>query len=109
MVFKITGNVSPGDKLNIKLSTEQKPYENVVPTSAVKSDAKGKFVLVVQEKSTPLGTRYYAKRVDVTVSDNDDLNSAITGDFNENNRYVILTSNKPVSDGDRQDWQNHLD
>lgn len=101
LVFKITGNVSPGDKLEIKLSTEQKNYENVVPTSAVKTDAKGKFVLVVQEKSTPLGTRYYAKRVDVTVSDNDDLNSAITGDFNENNRYVILTSNKPVSDGDQ--------
>ena len=100
LVFSITGNVSPGDSLKIKLSTEQKPYENVVPTSAVKSDSKGKFVLVIQEKSTPLGTRYYAKRVDVTVSDNDDLNSAITGDFNENNRYVILTSNKPVSDGD---------
>ena len=101
LVFSITGNVSPGDSLKIKLSTEQKPYENVVPTSAVKSDSKGKFVLVIQEKSTPLGTRYYAKRVDVTVSDNDDLNSAITGDFNENNRYVILTSNKPVSDGDQ--------
>ena len=70
-----------------------------MPNSAIRSDANGSFLLVVEAKNSPLGNRYYAKRVDVTVLASDDLNSAVSGDLGYGD-FVITTSNMPVKNGD---------
>ena len=54
---------------------------------------------MVTSKSTPLGNRYTATRVDVQVLAEDDTNAAVSG-LSSNNDYVITTSSKPLEAGE---------
>ena len=45
----------------------------------IREDSNGKFILIIESKSTPLGNRYYARRVDVDVITSDDTKSVVTG------------------------------
>ncbi|MBE6561642.1 MAG: HlyD family efflux transporter periplasmic adaptor subunit [Ruminococcaceae bacterium] len=97
IVLDVTGDINPGTSLTFTLGSKNSSYECVVPNSAVREDANGKFVLVVTAKSTPLGNRYSAKRVDVDVLASDETNSAISGPVS--GEYVITNSNSPISSG----------
>lgn len=55
-------------------------------------------MLIVESKSSPLGTRYYATRYDVQVLASDDTQTAISGGF-YGYESVITTSTKPVEAG----------
>lgn len=97
--FDVTGSsLQEGQALNISLGQRSAEYEYVVPNSAVREDNNGKFILIVEFKSSPLGNRYIASRVDVEVLASDDNNTAISaGLFGY--EYVITTSTKPVEAG----------
>lgn len=97
LVFKVEGEVSDGQNLNISIGQKSANYDYIVPNSAIREDNNGKFILTVTQKSSPLGNRYYAERVDVEVLGSDDTKSAITGDLNWD--YVITTATKPVEAG----------
>ena len=97
LVFKVEGEVSDGQNLNISIGQKSANYDYIVPNSAIREDNNGKFILIVTQKSSPLGHRYYAERVDVEVLGSDDTKSAITGDLNWD--YVITTATKPVEAG----------
>ncbi|NLF79974.1 MAG: RND transporter, partial [Clostridia bacterium] len=75
-------------------------YQLIVPNSAMRSDSNGDFILIVEAKSTPLGTRYIARRTDVQVLDKDDTNTAVSGGL-AGWEYVITTSSKPLNPGDQ--------
>lgn len=96
--FSIKGDVSPGQNLQISMGSKGQRYECIVPNSAIRQDNNGKFVLVVSSKSSPLGNRYIAERVDVEVLASDDTSSAISGDIFRGD-YVITTSAKPIEAG----------
>ena len=72
----------------------------VVPNSAIKTGTTSKFVLAVKSKSSPLGNRYIATKVDVDVVASDDNYSAITAAL-DGDEFVITTSNKPVKAGEQ--------
>ena len=97
--FDVTGSsLQEGQALNISLGQRSAEYEYVVPNSAVREDNNGKFILIVESNSSPLGNRYIASRVDVEVLASDDNNTAISaGLFGY--EYVITTSTKPVEAG----------
>lgn len=97
LVFKVEGSVSDGQSLSISIGQKSANYDAIVPNSAVREDNNGKFVLVVSQKSSPLGNRYYAERVDVEVLASDDTKSAVSGELGY--AYVITTSTKPVEAG----------
>ncbi len=99
--FQITGkDVAVGETLDLSVGEHSGNYDSVVPTSAVREDSKGKFVLVVNSKSTPLGNRYKIKKAYVTVIQSDDTNSAVTGDVYQG-QYVVTTATSPLDDGMR--------
>ena len=98
LVFQVEGDVSNGQSLSISIGQKSANYDIIVPNSAVREDSNGKFVLIVTQKSSPLGNRYYAERVDVEVLASDDTQSAITGDMSSW-EYIITTSTKPVEAG----------
>ncbi|RKM57052.1 HlyD family efflux transporter periplasmic adaptor subunit [Butyrivibrio sp. X503] len=101
LTFKIeSSEVQPGQSLALTIGERSKDYDMIVPKSAIKSDSNGKFVLTVTSKSSPLGNRYIATRVDVNVEAEDDKNAAITGSL-EGSEYVITTSTKPVKAGEQ--------
>ena len=99
--FEITSSsVTAGDSVQLQLAESTKSYDLVVPNSAVRTDANGKFVLVLQTRQSPLGNRYVAMREDVKVLAKDDSNTAISGAIGAYT-FVITTSNKSVKSGDQ--------
>lgn len=98
--IKVTGDVAEGTELNFSIGDKSNSFNMVVPNGAIREDNNGKFILIIRQKSSPLGNRYYAKRVDVEVVASDDANSAITGAL-EGYEYVITTSTKAIKPGDQ--------
>lgn len=100
LVFSVTGDVDSGSYLDLSIPCGSGNYDAIVPKSAVYSDSEGSFVLTVASKSSPLGNRYFARRVPVEVTVSDELSSAVSGDI-RNGDYVIIAASKPVSPGDQ--------
>ena len=92
IICEMKGDVSVGE--------QSSNYDTIVPTSAIREDSNGKFILIIESKSTPLGNRYYARRVDVDVITSDDTKSAVTGAL-EGYEYVITTTTKPIKENEQ--------
>ncbi len=86
--------------MNFAIGERNSSYNLIVPNGAVREDKNGKFILIIRQKSSPLGNRYFAKRVDVEIAASDDVNSAVTGEL-EGYEYVITTSTKSIKAGDQ--------
>ena len=99
LVFRVTGDIEAGASLTLSIGQRSANYDAIIPKSALREDTNGSFVLVVTSKSTPLGNRYTATRVDVQVLAEDDTNAAVSG-LSSNNDYVITTSSKPLEAGE---------
>lgn len=100
VVFEVEGEgLSNGQTLNLTVGNRTGNYDMVVPNSAIKEDTNGKYVLRVLSKSTPLGNRYIAEKVEVTVLAEDDTNTAISGNLDNYGEYIITTATKPIDDG----------
>jgi multidrug efflux pump subunit AcrA (membrane-fusion protein) len=99
LVFDLTGDVTEGTSLSISVGERSAQYDTIVPNSAIRSDSNGDFILTVVSKSSPLGNRYIATRVDIEKVASDDTNTAVSGAVNPND-YVITTSSKPVNNKD---------
>lgn len=97
VVITVTGDVSEGQTLNFSIGDRSQSYESVLPKTALREDKEGKFVLVVESKSTPLGVRYKAVRYNVEVVASDDTKCAVSGLYG--NESIITTSTSPISDG----------
>ena len=99
LTFDIVGDeVTPGQTLNVSVGQKSANYDLIVPNSAIREDSNGKFILIVESKSSPLGNRYVATRVDVEVLASDDTQSAISGGL-YGYEFVITTSTQPVEAG----------
>ena len=98
LTFNVSGSVVAGQTFSVSVGQQSANYDLVVPNSAIREDNNGKFILIVESRSTPLGNRYSASRVDVEVLASDDTKSAISGAL-YGYEYVITTSTKPVDAG----------
>ena len=99
LVFRVTGDIEAGANISLSIGQRSANYDAIIPKSALREDTNGSFVLVVTSKSTPLGNRYTATRVDVQVLAEDDTSAAVSG-LSSNNDYVITTSSKPLEAGE---------
>ncbi|MCM1529113.1 MAG: hypothetical protein NC093_03855 [Alistipes sp.] len=100
LVFSVTGDIDSGTYVDLSIPCGSGSYDTIVPKSAVYSDNQGSFVLVVESKSSPLGNRYYARRVPVEVIVSDEMSSAVQGSFSSGD-YIITASSKPVKPNDQ--------
>lgn len=100
IICEMKGDVSVGDSYTLSIGEQSSNYDTIVPTSAIREDSNGKFILIIESKSTPLGNRYYARRVDVDVITSDDIKSAVTGAL-EGYEYVITTTTKPIKENEQ--------
>ena len=96
-MFTLTGDISSGQNVTLSVGEKSANYDAIVPNSALRTDTNGTFVLVVMARSSPLGNRDIATRVDVQVLAQDDTTAAVSGlSFGD---YVITTSSKPLEAG----------
>ena len=98
--FTITGDVTSGDQLSLSIGERSQNYDLIVPKSALRTDSNGTYVLLMEQKASALGNRYYATRVDVEVIASDDTQSAVSGGLSSGD-FVITSSSKPVEAGDQ--------
>lgn len=101
ITFAIEGDAVAGQNIKVELGDAASQFDKVVPRSAVNKDSSGAFVYVVRAKSTPLGNRYLAEKVAVTVVAEDDTQCAVSGDFGDSADYIITASSKPFLPGDQ--------
>lgn len=96
--FSVTGDVTPGQTLQLAMGSKGQNYEIIVPNSAIREDNNGKFILAVTAKSSPLGNRYMAKRVGIEVLASDDVSSAVSGEL-YGGEFIITAATKPIESG----------
>lgn len=97
LVFSLTGDIQAGQNVTLSIGQKSANYDALIPLSALREDANGKFVYVLESKSSPLGSRYIATRVTVQELARDDQSAAVSGISAGD--FVITTSNKPVEAG----------
>jgi len=100
VTVEILGEVTVGEQISLSIPLSSAQFSTIVPRSAVMQDTTGHHVYVLRSRASPLGTRYTAVRVDVTVEAEDDNRVAIRGDisFGES---IIVRSSAPLADRDR--------
>ncbi len=100
LTFSVAGDsVMVGQNLNISVGQRNQEYDCIIPKSALRQDINGDYVLIVESKSTPLGNRYIARRVDIQILAQDDNQAAVSGALNTWQDYVITTASGPVEPG----------
>ena len=88
-----------GEQVTLTIPISAARYEFIVPRSAVAQDADGHHVFLLVARASPLGTRYTARRVDVTIEAEDETHMAIRGDLDRWSN-VIIRSSAALSDRD---------
>lgn len=96
--FTMEETVKAGEGITLSVEKSNAEYDMVIAEEAIREDRNGTFVYVVEAKSSPLGNRYRAVRVSVTVVASDGIRAAITGGIT-NADFIITTASGPVSNG----------
>lgn len=74
-------------------------YDLCIPMSALRQDSDGYFVYVMETTQTLMGIDKRVVRRDIYIENTDGRYAAVSGDISSNDQ-VILSSSKPLSDGD---------
>ena len=74
-------------------------YDLCVPMSALRQDSDGYFVFVMETTQTLMGIDKRVVRRDIYIENTDGRYAAVSGNISSNDQ-VILSSSKPLSDGD---------
>ncbi|MGN0631148.1 MAG: biotin/lipoyl-binding protein [Ruminococcus sp.] len=100
LLFTVSGDVTAGQSLTIKLNESSQNYEFTVPSRAVSEDSGGTFILAVETQKTSLGTCYTARRIDIAVLADDGTTAAVEGELSRDT-YIISTGTNMIRNGDR--------
>ena len=77
----------------------QSDYDLCIPMSALRQDSDGYFVFVMETTQTLMGIDKRVVRRDIYIENTDGRYAAVSGNISSNDQ-VILSSSKPLSDGD---------
>ena len=103
LTFDLEGpDLMEGGNISLAVGNNSSNYDLVVPKSALNQDNKVDFILTLEAKSVPFGTRYIAKRVDISqILATDDSNAAIEADLDPWGVYVITNATQPIKPGEQ--------
>lgn len=91
-------NLKGGEVVEVYIKKPIGSYKYLVPRQALRTDEKGKFVFILEERQGPLGKEYYVVRNGVTEGDSDNNNVGIFSGLMGGERIVVRSS-KPISEG----------
>ncbi len=103
LVFELEGDdLYEGGSISLAVGESNSRYDLTIPKSALGKDNKGDYILVLVPKQVPFGTRYIAKRVEVTsILATDDSRAAIEAEVDSWGTYVITNATRPVNPGEQ--------
>lgn len=94
---------STGTSITLSLNNRSKDYQCIVPLSSIHEESGETFVYSIKTKSSPLGERYIAVKVPVTILAKDDTNAAIDpsalGQYGSS--VITETNDKSFKSGDQ--------
>lgn len=93
--------LSIGDTATLTITKQSESYPLTLPASAVRMDNNKSFVLVIEEEETVLGVQLEARRVDVTVEDQNGRYAAVSSEVLSENSRVITFCEDYIKAGDR--------
>lgn len=97
-----SGNLALGANVQLSFTQKSQPYSCCVPLSALRLDSRNQtFVLVVQEVSSVMGTELQAKKVNVTVLEQNETMAALAEGTLGSKDKVIVGSDKTIDIGSR--------
>ena len=98
VTLNLEGSLTAGQTIAMSISSRTQNYDLVVPSSAIHDGNNGKYILVIESKSSPLGNRYFANKYDVEELASDDTQTAISAGL-MGYEYVVTTASKPIEPG----------
>ncbi len=90
-----------GSTAEMKIQKKTKEYSCVLPIEALRSEEDQLFVLVPEKRDTVLGNELVASKVYVEVLEKSDRMAAISDSSSLSGQSVIISSEKPIKEGDR--------
>jgi multidrug efflux pump subunit AcrA (membrane-fusion protein) len=93
--------VTGGETAEIQVHNTSDLFQNLIPLSALRSDAYGDYMLYAERVKSFFGYEYYARKTNVWVVERDNYYAAILIYLNDDKLPVIVNSDKPLSEGDR--------
>lgn len=90
-----------GEAAEFKVEKISKAYPLCVPISAVNEDSKEKFVYVLQETDSVLGTELTVRKVAVKILDKNESYAALEEGSISSDQKIITGSDKNLSEGSR--------
>jgi len=87
-----------GEKADISIKKGNEVYDILIPVSALRKDAKGYYVLILEKDGGILGDGYKAGRNSVDLLDSDETYCAVEGI--QEGAYVIVASAKEIAEGE---------
>lgn len=99
-----------GILIEVNANVQSGNYSLVVPNSAIHEDNTGSFVYILKSKRGPLGERYTAVKVSVTVLQTDGKRSSIE-EGSIQSESIITRSEKPLKNGEQvrlEDYQQEV-
>jgi len=104
--YEFTSYINPkedkpeiGQILNVSIRKESKRYNTLVPKSSVVDEGGRKYIFILKEREGVLGKEMYVVKQEVTVSEEDDFYSAISGGGVDSDDKIVKFSTKALSDG----------
>jgi len=108
VIFKINDTentywLSSGQSVTLSLNNSTKNYMCIVPLSSIHEESGETFVYTIKTKNSPLGDRYIAVKVPVTILAKDDLSAAIDPSAFSNGYASVITetNDKSFKSGDQ--------
>ena len=97
-----SGNLALGANVNLSFTKKSQPYSCCVPLSALRLDNRNQtYVLVVQQVISVMGTELQAKKVNVTVLEQNETMAALAEGTLGSKDKVIVGSDKTIDIGSR--------
>ena len=97
-----SGNLALGANVNLSFTKKSQPYSCCVPLSALRLDNRNQtYVLVVQQVISVMGTELQAKKVNVTVLEQNETMAALAEGTLDSKDKVIVGSDKTIDIGSR--------
>ena len=97
-----SGNLALGANVHLSFTKKSQPYSCCVPLSALRLDNRNQtYVLVVQQVISVMGTELQAKKVNVTVLEQNETMAALAEGTLDSKDKVIVGSDKTIDIGSR--------
>ncbi len=88
-----------GRQAKVTIRKDSPQYDALIPVAALRKDAVGYYVLVLQEEDSVLGDGYVAHRMSVDLLDSDETYCAVIG--LPSDEIVIVAATSEITDGSK--------